>query len=293
MIKFVQQLLNNRVNRGIANISAKQLVSSKSKTLLMNKKGIQCMYDFYYIKYGIVYSINNFYYNVTDIRHKLMNSIPMNIYNMPSPRDYFTIATVLNLQLDDKTSYNVFVSWMKKKSYVFVEDIKANELPENIPERWENIKNEIRKKTKVWLNSGVYKDDCKYMLYADLFTIKGKVCLVTGSGKSDSCKAIADVNDTYDMVRARKINGVFECYSEYEKKYKKIDFFVHMASENFSGLLEIDLYTYLSKMHYSLYGCSSDVYYHMLDGGNNKVFLYVPYTDSLLKKSDMLLKYIR
>lgn len=291
MRDFLQKLLNKK-NVQIASFGAGNLLGNKQGILYAKKSGVECKFDFYYVKYGIVYSINAYYHYCTKEEHeKLRAMVCSYIENKPSPRDYFTIANHFGLKVDYNSYLQVLFEWMNCHNYKFYEDIRINEMPDEIPQDFLRVKDDVRLETYKWLNST--KSISEGMLYADLFVINGKVCLITGCGKSKACKAISDDEGVYDFVGFRRGENGLECKSEYDGLYHTVDYCVYMNEENFDEIHEINDYEYIQKSRENIeaLGTSAFEFYSLIKESDCKL-IDVPYTTTLEQKSKLLKDYI-
>lgn len=291
MFDIIQKKLS-LINREIAPFSANKLVGNEKGFLYSNKSGIECLFDFYYIKFGIVYSVNAYYYLCPyEERKKLTALVYRDEKKKPSPLDYFIIAKYFGLNPDYNTYKNVVIEWMKSSRYLFYEDIKEGELPNKVPDSFVRIVDDVKAEVKIWLENAEPAE--KGMLYADLFIINHKVCLVTGSGKSDACKAIADAEGVYDTIMYRKGDFGLECLSHIDSQYLRIDYCIHMDSIKFDEIREVTCYEYMQKAYENIGYCGTSIpsFYKLLKCSECKMIV-VPYTDTLEIKSVMLKEYL-
>ncbi len=180
---------------------------------------------------------------------------------------------------------------MNYKGYSFYEDIISSDLPESLPSDFDDIVGIIQARTHTWLNNE--KTAQAGELYADLYLINGKVCLITGIGKSDTCKVIADECIAYDCVEF--INGKFglACKWITDTDYLTVDYCIHMDSTNFDNIKEVECYEYLQKAQNNIKYCGTTLpsFYHTLKCSKCKMVI-LPFTDTIENKSDMLKKYL-
>lgn len=291
MIDIIQKTLSKKIPK-IAPFGSKKLLGQKSEILYTKKDGIGCRFDFYFIKSWVVFSINAYYCYCSIDERKTLNSIVNHgINDVPSPRDYFAIAEYFGLEVDYNTYKHVVINWMQCCKYQFFEKIKEIEKPDIVPDSFSSIRSEIKQLTEMWLEEGEIAN--AGMLYADLFIISGKTCLVTGNGKSDACKLIADDSGSYDFICYRRGSHGLECCSHNDSSYYVVDYCIHMDSDCFGDIIEVDYYEYVCKAsgNMEITGTSIPGFYNLLKNSKCKMIL-APYADTLEHKSKLLSDYL-
>lgn len=292
MFKIIQELLSKKF-KNFAPFSVEELNGKKSGILYSRKGKINNIFDFYYIKHNLVYSVNYYYCNNTNHR-KMLQSIVTISENKKriSPKEFLSITEYFELTPDYATYLDVVNEWMYYKGYVFYEDILLSDLPQILPVGFERIISDIQEKTSYFLENG--KAANSGTIYADLYVINGKVCLITGKGKTDACKPIAEKCVAYDFVEF-KDNEEFglTCKGSSDTDYLTVDYCVHMDSINFDSIREIVLYEYLQKARGNItrYNTSLPTFYHIIKHRKCKMVV-LPYSDTIEIKTNILKNYL-
>lgn len=299
MLNVIQKLLS-KTSFKYAPFGANELNGKQSGVLYSRKGMIDCPFDFYYIKHGFVYYVNYLFDNDVNHHRALRNLVSYgDTKKMPTPREYILIAEHLRLDPNYDSFRDVVLAWMNFKGLFFFEDIPETDLPNNVPSDFLCIADDVRLATNVWLNSGEVSD--KDHIYADLYIINGKVCLITGTGKSDACKAISEKNLAYDNVAFRKGDCGLACRFKYtnDAPFLTVDYCIHMdendseETTDLEDIVEVDRYHYIQKAQWNItyHGVPLPSFYHALKNSNCKMVI-VPYTNSLEKKTDILRDYL-
>lgn len=298
-MNIIQKILSKKTFK-YAPFGVNELNGKKPGVLYSRKGKIDCPFDFYYIKHGLVYYVN-YDFDKDDYHHGALKKMVEygGTKEMPTPKEYMLIAEHFGLNPDYDSFRDVVFAWMNFKGLFFFEDISSIDLPNNLPSAFSSVADDVRLATFSLLNSGeVGKKD---YIYADLYVINGKVCLITGAGKSDACKAISEKDLAYDYVAFRKGDCGLACRFKYasDSPFLTVDYCIHM-DENDSGeinnsadILEVDLYHYIQKAQGNILCCGTTLpsFYHALKNSKCKMVI-VPYTKSFEKKIDILRDYL-
>lgn len=292
MFKLIQELLSKRF-KNFAPFSVQELNGIKSGILYSRKGKINNIFDFYYIKHNLVYSVNYYYCNNANHRKKLQSIVTISENKKRiSPKEYLLITKYYDLTPDYATYLDVVIEWMCYKGYVFYEDILLSDLPQKLPAGFERIISDIHEKTYFFLKNGNAANSGT--IYADLYVINGMVCLITGKGKTDACKSIAEKCVAYDFVEF-KDNEEFglTCKGRSDTDYLTVDYCVHMDSINFDSIREIVLYEYLQKARGNItrYNTSLPTFYHIIKHRKCKMVV-LPYSDTIEIKTNILKNYL-
>lgn len=287
MMRIVQKLLSLKFFR-FAPFGTNELNGNKTGYLYSRKGKIEYQFDFYYIEHGLVYSLNYLYCNNTNHRASLKRIVNItDLKKMASPKEYIGLAQYFNLCPDYNTYRDVVITWMESNKLFFYEDIAAADLPDNLPASFTRIVDDVTTETYSKLERAEPTVDGS--LYADLFIINGKICLVTGMGKTDACKPIADKDLAYDGVMYRKGDFGIECKWYTDKQYQKVDYWIHMDSINFDGIREVNIYEFMQRAWIYIDGSRKSLpsIYKLLKYSDCKLIV-VPYTDTHEEKIEML-----
>ena len=290
MMKQIQKMLS-LMSLKFAPFSAKELNGNKTGYLYSRKGKIECQFDFYYIEHGIVYSINYLYFNDRHHRDSLKRIVSItNLKEMSSPKEYFVLTRHFKLHPDYDTYRDVVKAWIENNDLLFYEDINVDDLPNSLSDDFTKISEDITAETYSILEGA--EPVAEGSLYADLFVINGKTCVVTGMGKTDACKPIADKDLAYDLVMYRKGNRGIECKWCADEQYLKVDYWIHMDSINFEEIIEVNLYEFIQRAWTyidSSRKCIPSIY-QLLKRSDCKLIV-VPFTSTHEKKIEMLKMY--
>lgn len=288
---MLQRIISKKFSE-IAPFGVSELNGKKTGVLYSRKGKIDCTFDFYYIKSGLVRSVNYYYYNNRIHRQQLKEIVNIgDTKNRSTPREYLLMAEYFQLKPDYDTYCDVVKEWMSYRGHSFYEDIISSDLPENLPAGFEDIVETIRLNTLEWLDSEAPAKTGT--IYADLYVINGKVCLITGAGKTDACKKISEKDIAYDWVEFVNGNYGLACKWSADIEYLSVDYCIHMDSSNFKGIRELECYEYLQKAQGNIILCGISIpsFYQILKRSKCKMAI-LPYTDTLEMKSKILEEYL-
>lgn len=291
MLNMLQSLISKKF-RALAPFGADALNGKKPGVLYSRKGIIDCTFDFYYIKHGLVYYVNYSYCNDPSHRQRLKELVHISdTKKKPTPREYFLLADYFHLNADYYTYCDVVNTWMEHNGYSFYEDINLCDLPKKLPAGFEDIVEKIHSTTFEWLNSE--KPAKTGAMYADLYVINGKVCLITGAGKSDASKAISDKDIAYDRVEFINDDAGLSCKWCADTESLLVDYCIHMDTNKFNDIREVECYEYLQKAqgNITLLGTSIPSFYQVLKHSKCKMAI-IPYTDTLEGKIKILEDYL-
>ena len=120
---MLQRIISKRFSE-FAPFGARELNGKKPGVLYSRKGKIDCTFDFYYIKSGLVRSVNYYYYNNRIHRQQLKEIINIgDTKNRTTPREYLLMAEYFQLKPDHDTYCDVVKEWMSYKGHSFYEDI--------------------------------------------------------------------------------------------------------------------------------------------------------------------------
>ena len=299
MLNTLQKILSKRSFK-FAPFSTKELNGEKPGVLYSRKEIIDCPFDFYFIKHGLVYYVN-YFFDRDDYHHRVLKRLVSygDTKKMPTPREYMLIAEHFGLEPNYESFRDVVFAWMNFKHLYFFEDIPLAHFPNDLPPDFSNIANDVRQATYSMLNNGEIGNVDH--IYADLYIINGKVCLITGAGKSDVCKAISEMDLAYDNVAFRMGDRGLECRFKpaSDSPFLTVDYCIHMDEEdsgetnNSEDILEVGLCHYLQKAQGNIMYCGATLssFYHALQNSHCKMVI-VPYTKLFERKIDILRDYL-
>lgn len=291
MFKIIQELISKKY-KNLASFSAKELNGKKPRVLYSKKDKIEHMFDFYYIKHNLVYCVNYYYCNNSNHRKTLQTIVDTSENKkMISPKEYLLITKYFKLTPDYTTYLDVVNEWMRYKGYFFYEDILYSDLPQNPPAGFERIISDVRENTCYLLENEI--TGVSGTIYADLYVINGKVCLITGKGKTDACKAIAEKSVAYDIVEFIDGKCGLACKWRCDTDYLTVDYCIHMDSNNFDSIREMGCYEYLQKAQGNITYCGTSLptFYHIIKHSTCKMVV-LPYADTLEIKISILKNYL-
>lgn len=290
-MNIIQKLLSHKSFK-FAPFGVDELNGNKPGYLYSRKGKIECQFDFYYIEHGIIYWVNYLYVNSRYHHDSLKKLVSIaDFKKMSSPKEYFALTQHFKLRPDYDTYRDVISAWIGSNELYFYEDIVVDDLPDSLPVHFNKIAEDITAETYSKLERA--EPVLEGLLYADLYIINGKTCVVTGMGKTDACKPIADNDVAYDGVMFRKGDCGIECKWCTDKQYLKVDYWVHMDSISFNGIKEVEPYTFMQRAWTYVDSSRENIpsFYQLLKCSKCKLIV-VPYTNTHEEKIELLKAYL-